>query len=67
MEENPHPNLQKNDLDNILANVIRMKQKNIIASDGSKLRKVLGWAWIIADTSCNEILLGLNSDFENIA
>ena len=67
MEENPHPNLQKNYLDKILANVIQMKQKNIIASDARKLRKVSGGAWIITDTSGNEILLGLNSDVENIA
>ena len=43
-----------------------MKQKIIIASDGSKSKSVSGGAWIIADMMGNTFISGTNPDFGHI-
>lgn len=51
---------------NPLIQYIRSKVKQLIVTDGSKSKKFLGWAWIVATETSTEIMTGFNPDFEMV-
>ena len=50
-----------------LITYIQSRTKFLIASDGSRSNKKLGWAWIIANEDGDEIISGYNPDFGDIS
>ena len=59
-------NYNEDNVNSSLAAAIQMQQKLIIASDGSKSKKLLGCAWIIDDMAGKTLVSGTNPDFGNI-
>ena len=57
---------EENIVNSSLAAAIQMKQKIIIASDGSKSKSVSGGAWIIVDMMGKIIISDTNTDFGHI-
>ena len=60
-------NYEESTTNSCLAEAIQMKQKFIIASDGSKSKSTSGWAWIIANMKGNTFVTGTNPDFGHIS
>ena len=60
-------NYEESTTNSSLAAAIQMKQKLIIASDGSKSKSTSGGAWIIANMKGNTFIAGTNPDFGHIS
>ena len=59
-------NYNEDNVNSTLVATIQLQQKLIIASDGSKSKKVSGGAWIIAGMPGKTLVSGTNQDFGNI-
>ena len=60
-------NYEEHTTNSSLAETIQMKQKIMIASDGSKSKSTSGGAWIIANMKGNTFIAGTNPDFGHIS
>ena len=59
-------NYNEDNVNSSLVAAIQLQQKLIIASDGSKSKKISGGVWIIADITGKTLVSGTNLDFGNI-
>ena len=59
-------NYNEDNVNSSLVAAIQLQQKLIIASDGSKSKKVSGGVWIIVDITGKTLISGTNLDFGNI-